>query len=223
MKPIYKKLAVALIGFALLTVAAKPIAIEAADGRGLFLERPTDKMMLAQIKTAFREQIDILENGVMHYPFPFTENADEWDRHSKFLLALHDSSAYSFAEDYKTPTKLSVLLYERMDSYFEPRIRVKIQRTFRYCDDWDYKKLFCNGSLVEKEAFVIVKDISFWNVNDQWEIKNVSNYKNWAIQMEASVLDWVCAKPGDDFDEMYRDCPVPNGNHGESHEVTKWG
>ncbi|MFM1786434.1 MAG: hypothetical protein RL228_384 [Actinomycetota bacterium] len=211
-----KKITATLIGIALLHQLFAPIIFQAIERKGLFLERPESRSLAYKVKEALQEQMEILETGEMHYPFPFAENAQEWQRHAEMLV----SKSPEFTSK-NFHVKVSVLFYERMDTPLEPRLRIKLKRTYIDCRDWDLANRECGSESTVKGINFVTKEVGFWEVNGVWEIRTITNYQNYVYIGNENFLDWSCILPGDTFQEIYRECPILVGD-GEPFEPTKW-
>jgi hypothetical protein len=176
-------------------------------GQGIFASRVLTAELVAETKAEFEHQLEVINTGKPNKPFPYSKYADDWARHSVDLSRANTYESRAVANQRWTPLTVDVSLISRSDFFAEPKIKAVIVYHNYDCINWRKSDKTCLEWGTEESGEGNRFEISFWEVDGKWRIKDIIVNEERRFFAE-SFLNWRCwsIKTGwDNCPAYYRD------------------
>jgi hypothetical protein len=178
--------------------------IVAVVGQGIFASRVSTAELVAETKAEFEHQLEVINTGQPNKPFPYSKYAEDWARHSVDISKVDIYEKKRVAKNKITPVEVEIRSASRTDFFAEPRVRATIVYSYLDCLNWRKSDQKClewdpiRGS--QSDYF----DISFWEVDGKWRIKDFIVHDGIRFPAAGDVLNWRCWSIKTGFDN----CPA---------------
>ena len=176
----------------------------AVVGQGIFASRVSTSELVEETRIEFQHQLEVINTGKPNKPFPYSKYADDWARHSVDISKVDIYEKRMVAKNKITPVEVEIRYASRTDFFAEPRVRATIVYSYLDCLNWRKSDQKClewdpiRGS--QSDYF----DISFWEVDGKWRIKDFIVHDGIRFPAAGDVLNWRCWSIKTGFDK----CPA---------------
>lgn len=176
----------------------------AVVGQGIFVSRVSTAELVDETKTEFQHQLEVINTGKPNKPFPYSKYADDWARHSVDISKIDIYEKRLVAKGKISPVEVEISSASRTDFFAEPRLRATIIYSYLDCLNWSKSDQKCLEWDQTRGSQSDYFDISFWEVDGQWRIKDFIVHDEIRFPAAGDVLNWRCWSIKTGFDK----CPA---------------
>jgi hypothetical protein len=160
-------------------------------GQGIFASRVSTAELVAETKAEFEHQLEVINTGQPNKPFPYSKYAQDWARHSADLSKANTYESRAVVNQRWSPLTVEVTHISRTDFFAEPKINVYIRYSNYDCINWQKSGRTCLEWGTEESSEGNRFEISFWEVDGKWRIKDFIVNEERRFFAE-SFLNWRC-------------------------------